>query len=98
MIGPKKRTQVNGVALTQKEARDIHWPGMEARYICHVVYVNSPHGDGLSTRINFSPSRASKDLRVAAADDNMTFWASRELCHSLTDSVHAKYVGSAPRR
>ena len=84
-----------GVKLTDAEARTVPWPGMEAKYICHVVFVRSPDNLGVLTRINYSPSRKSKDIRFSVADGNMSFEASGEFFDSLTQSVRAEYGGPA---
>jgi len=74
------------------EATDISWPGMEATFTCHVVFVRSPKDFAVVNQIEYSPSRTPGSIRFSLGDGHIPFGVSQRFCEELTQSIHAGFA------
>ena len=76
-----------------ERAAGIAWPGMEATFTCHVVFVRSPKGFDVVNQIEYSESRMPGSIRFSLDDGRTPFGVSQQFCEALMKSIHAGFAG-----
>ena len=81
-----------GSTVDAARANSIFWPGMEAKFTCHVVLVHSPNDITVFNRIDYSESKTPKSISFSLEDRHISFEVNRQFADELTQSVRAGFA------
>lgn len=76
-----------GSTVDAAQATGITWPGMEATFTCHVVFVRSPKDFAVVNRIEHSPSRTPTSISFTSNGSHLSFGVSQQFREELAQSI-----------
>ena len=82
-----------GSPVDAVQAAGVSWPGMEATFTCHVVFVRSPKDFAVVNQVEYSQSRTPGSIRFSLDDGSQRpFAVSQQFCEALLKSIHAGFA------
>jgi hypothetical protein len=71
------------------EPVDISWPGMQATFTCHLVFVRSTAGLSVANRVEYSPTRTPGSIRFTSDDGQSNMEVSQAFCDELVETIRS---------